>query len=48
MTKIAQSLSPQLWDAAQAFYVEVWGEALNAAGVNADSELRGADKVYYL
>lgn len=47
MTKTAQSLIAQLRDVARAFYLEVQGEALNAAGVSADSELRAIDKVYY-
>lgn len=38
MTKTAQSLTAQLRVIARAFYLEVWGEALNAARVN---------KVYY-
>ena len=46
MTKTAH-LTTQLRDVAWAFCFEVWGEALNAAGVNVDSELREADKVYY-
>lgn len=48
MTKIAQSLTIQLRDVAWAFYAEVWSEALNVVGVKTDSDLRGADKVYYL
>ena len=47
MTKIAQSLTAQLWDVVRAFCLEVWGEALNVAGVSAESELRAPDKVYY-
>ena len=47
MTKTAQSLITQLRDVAWALCLEVQGEALNAAGVGADSDLRGTDKVYY-
>ena len=31
-----QSLTTQLRDVARAFCIEVWGEALNAAGVSAN------------
>lgn len=48
MTKTAQSLTAQLRDVAQAFCVEVCGDALNVAGVDVESNLRGANKVYYL
>lgn len=48
MTKIAQSLTTQLRDVAWAFYAEVCSEALSVAGVKTDSDLRGANKVYYL
>ena len=47
MTKIAQSLIAQLRDVARAFYLEVQGEALDAAGVSTELELRALDKVYY-
>ena len=39
MTKIAKSLTVQFRDVARAFCLEVWGQALNAAGVNTESEL---------
>lgn len=47
MKKTAQSLIAQLWDVARAFYAEVWGEALDVVGVNVDSKLREAEKIYY-
>ena len=47
MTKTTQSLTAQLRDVAWTFCAEVWSEALNTAGVMADSDLRGANKVYY-
>ena len=47
MTKTAQNLTAQLRDVARAFCLEVWGEALNAAGVSIELELRALDKVYY-
>ena len=47
MTKIAQNLTTQLKDVARAFYLEVWGQALTAAGVSTKSELRAPDKVHY-
>ena len=47
MTKTAQSLTAQLRDVAGVFCLQVWGEALNAVGVDADAELRETDKVYY-
>ena len=47
MTKIAKSLTVQLRDVARAFCLEVWGQALNAAGVSTESELRAPDKFYY-
>uniref|UniRef100_A0A7N2KQN4 Uncharacterized protein n=1 Tax=Quercus lobata TaxID=97700 RepID=A0A7N2KQN4_QUELO len=47
MAKTAQSLTAQLRDVVRTFYLEVWGEALNAIGVGANSDLRGPSKVYY-
>ena len=47
MTKAAVSLIAQLCDVACAFCLEVWGQALNAAGVDTESELRASNKVYY-
>ena len=47
MTKTAESLIAQLRDVARAFYLEVWGQALNAARISIESELRAPDKVYY-
>ena len=47
MTKTAQSLTAQLKDVARTFCVEVWSKALNTTGVMANSDLRGANKVYY-
>ena len=47
MTKVAKSLTAQLKDFARAFCLEVWGQALTAAGVDTESELRPPDKVYY-
>ncbi|KAL0004902.1 hypothetical protein SO802_012463 [Lithocarpus litseifolius] len=38
MIKTAQSLTAQLRDVARAFCIEVWGKALNAAGVSANAE----------
>ena len=46
-TKIAPNLIAQLKDVARAFCLEVQGEALTVAEVNANSDLRGTDKVYY-
>ena len=46
MTKTTQSLIAQFKDVARAFCAEVWSEALNIAGVIANSDLKGADKVY--
>ena len=47
MTKAIESLTAQLKDVARAFYLEVWGQALNVTGVDTESELRAPDKVYY-
>ena len=47
MTKTTQSLTTQLRDVARTFCVEVQSKALNIARVEADSDLRGANKVYY-
>lgn len=47
MNKIAQSLITQLLDIAQAFCLKLWGEALNVAGVDANSDLRGSSSIYY-
>ena len=47
MTKVVESLTAQLKDVARAFYLEVWGQALNVAGVDTESELRVPDKLYY-
>lgn len=47
MTKTTQSLTTQLRDVAWAFCVEVWGEALNTAGLVVDSSFKGSDKIYY-
>ena len=47
MTKEAESLTAQLRDVAYAFCLEVWAQALNAAGVDTESELHTPDKVYY-
>ena len=47
MIKAAKSLTAQLRDVAQAFCLEVEGQALNTAGVDTKSELHAPDKVYY-
>ena len=47
MTKTAQKMTAQLKDIAQAFCLEIWGQALTAAGVSTKSELRAPDRVYY-
>ena len=47
MTEAVESLTTQLRDVAQAFCLEVWGQALNAVGVNTESELKALEKVYY-
>ena len=47
MTKMAESLTVQLKDVARAFCLEVQGQALSAAGVNTELELRALDKIYY-
>ena len=47
MTKEVESLTSQLRDVARAFYLEVWGQALDAVGVSTESELWAFDKVYY-
>ena len=39
MTKTAESLTAQLRDVAHAFCLKVWGQALNAAGVDTESKL---------
>ena len=46
-TKAAVSLIAQLCDVACTFCLEVWGQALNAAWVDTESELRAFDKVYF-
>ena len=38
MTKTTQSLTAQLRDVARAFYLEVWGEAINAIVVGVESK----------
>ena len=45
MTKTTQSLTAQLRDVARAFYLEVWGEAINAIVVSVNFDLGGPDKV---
>ncbi|KAL0008119.1 hypothetical protein SO802_009621 [Lithocarpus litseifolius] len=47
ITKTAQSLTAQLQDVARAFCLELWGEALNEAGVSTELELRAPNKLYY-
>ena len=47
MTKTAESLTAQFRDVARAFYLEVWGQALNVARISTESELRAPNKVYY-
>ncbi|XP_075645347.1 uncharacterized protein LOC142616359 [Castanea sativa] len=47
MKKVSDSLTAQLKGVARAFCLEVWGHALDAAGVAADEELRAPDSVYY-
>ena len=47
MTKTTQSLTAQLRDVACTFCVKVQSKAFNIARVEADSNLRGANKVYY-
>ena len=47
MNKTAESLTAQFRDVAHAFNLEVWGEAMDAAGVDPNSELRAPDRVYY-
>ena len=47
MTKTTESLTVQLRDIARAFCLEVWSQALSAAGVSIESELRAPNKVYY-
>ena len=44
---MAESLTAQLRDVAQAFYLKVWGQTLTAAGVSDESELRAPNMVYY-
>ena len=39
MTKTVESLTAQLRDVAHAFCLKVWGQALNAAGVDIESKL---------
>lgn len=48
MNKTAKSLTTQFQDVARAFNRKVWGEAMNAAGVDHKSELHAPNKVYYL
>lgn len=38
MTNVAESLTAQLRDVARAFFLEVWGQVLNTAGVSTESE----------
>ena len=45
ITKTTQSLTAQLRDVARAFYLEVWGEAINAIVVGVNFDLGGPDKV---
>ena len=47
MNKTVKSLTAQLRDVARAFCHKVWGEALNAVRVDANSKLRGPSNVYY-
>ena len=47
MTKATESLTTQLRDVTRAFCLEVWGQALSVAGVDAELELGAPDKVYY-
>lgn len=47
MTKAVDSLTTQFRDVARAFCLEVWGQALNEAGVSTESEIRAPNKVYY-
>lgn len=47
MTKATERLTTQLRDVAQAFCLEVWGQVLNVAGVDANSKLRAPEKVNY-
>ena len=47
MTKVAESLTAQLRDVARAFCLEVQGQALNAVGVNTESEFWAPSQVYY-
>ena len=47
MTKASESLTAQLRNLAQAFYMEVWGLALSAVWVSTKSELRAPDRIYY-
>ena len=47
MTKAAESLTARLKDVTHAFCLEVWGQALNATGVDTELKLQALDKVYY-
>jgi len=47
MNKATKSLTAQLRDIAFVFCLEVWGQALTAAGVGTKSVLRAPDQVYY-
>ena len=47
ITKVVESLTAQLKDVSRAFCLEVWGQALNAAGVDTESKLWAPHKVYY-
>ena len=46
-TKTTRSLTTQLQDVAQAFCLEVWGQALTSTKVSTELELRAPNKVYY-
>lgn len=47
MAKTIASLTAQFRDVGRAFSQEVWDEAMNAARVDPESELRAPDRVYY-
>ena len=47
ITKVVESLTAQLKHVTCTFCLKVWGQALNAVGVDIELELRAPNKVYY-
>ena len=47
IVEIEEALKVEVLGVYRAYYLQVWNEALNLAGVEASSELRRAENVYY-